>query len=101
MRCWQLMFSCLKVRWKRLTPPLEHNPGLEVCRGCAGNVKMTQPIAFTTAMLAWSVLSFPKGLGGSKTDTLQQVQVCDKESIINQPGEQLVYTPLASSNRFL
>jgi hypothetical protein len=43
---------------------------------CAGNIKMTQPTAFTTAMLAWGLLQFPKGFkGGSQTGVLQQIQV--------------------------
>jgi hypothetical protein len=36
---------------------------------------MTQPIAFTTAMLAWGLLQFPKGFGASKNGVLQQIQV--------------------------
>ena len=37
---------------------------------------MTQPTAFTTAMLAWGLLQFPKGFkGGSQTGVLQQIQV--------------------------
>lgn len=42
----------------------------------AGNIKMTQPTAFTTAMLAWGLLQFPKGFkGGSTSGVLQQIQV--------------------------
>lgn len=46
---------------------------------------MTQPIAFTTAMLAWGLLQFPKGYGSSRTNVLQQVQVCAKNVENNAP----------------
>lgn len=37
---------------------------------------MTQPLAFTTAMLAWGLMSFPQSYTGSvRTQTLQQIQV--------------------------
>ena len=49
--------------------------GSDAGRLRAGNIKMTQPTAFTTAMLAWGLLQFPKGFGGSKTGVLQQIQV--------------------------
>lgn len=36
---------------------------------------MTQPIAFTTAMLAWGLLEFPKGYGSATAGVLAQIQV--------------------------
>ncbi len=44
-------------------------------KGPGGNIKMTQPTAFTTTMLAWGVLSFPAGYGASKQKALTQIQV--------------------------
>ena len=38
--------------------------------GATGNIKMTQPIAFSTAMLAWGMLSFTKGFSsGGESNT--------------------------------
>ena len=39
----------------------------------AGNMKATSPIAFTTALLAWSYIAFPGGFGNAKqTATLRE-----------------------------
>lgn len=44
--------------------------------GPGGNIKMVMPTAFSTAMLAWSVLSFEKGFNKAKAKpkTLSQIQ---------------------------
>ena len=49
-----------------------------VASALAGTVKMTQPTAFTTAMLAWGLLSFPKGYASAKAkqQALDQIRVC-------------------------
>jgi len=46
--------------------------------GPGGNIKMTQPTAFSTTMLAWGLLSFPSGYGSSRTATLAQIQVSSR-----------------------
>lgn len=45
--------------------------------GQAGTVKMVQPTAFTVTMLAWGLLSFPKGYksSGQQAQALNSVGV--------------------------
>lgn len=52
------------------------NPQLHCVRG-AGTIKMTQPTAFTVAMLAWGISAFPKAYTRTKqaNAALSQVQV--------------------------
>ncbi len=55
--------------------PAHDSSGGWMAGGAGGNIKMTQPTAFATSMLAWGVLSFPKGYGSSQTEALTQIQV--------------------------
>ena len=55
--------------------PAHDSSGGWMVKGPGGNIKMTQPTAFTTSMLAWGVLSFPTGYGSSKQQALTQIQV--------------------------
>lgn len=43
--------------------------------GPGGNIKMTQPTAFTTMMLAWGVIAFPNGYLGSRPAAMNSIQV--------------------------
>lgn len=59
------------VSWRSNALTYESGPGGSdltggwLTGGAAGNLKMTMPTAFTTAMLAWGLLSFPTGFSNS------------------------------------
>lgn len=66
--------------------------------GLAGNLKMTMPTAFTTAMLAWGLVSFGPGYAedpGTVLEVQQQVvwgaDYLLKTVLPNGPGFDLIY----------
>jgi hypothetical protein len=52
--------------------------------GPGGNIKMTQPTAFTTMMLAWGVIAFPNGYLGSRPAAMNSIQVTTAR-LLNEP----------------
>ncbi len=88
-------------RTNRNVGPLSHLPGTQLpartawmpslfvelgniaCPCCAGNIKMTTPIAFTTLLLSWSLMAFPQvrpaaASAGRTPPQLQQALLCLK-----------------------
>ena len=70
------------VNYRANSLTYESGPGMSdltggwLTGGGAGNLKMTMPTAFATSMLAWGLLSFPKGFSesGQTASTLENVR---------------------------